>query len=123
MTDKATRMETLCLNELVRYLKDEGHEIIATWKVRKQGGKFARFQGGNDFLDAWDVAVLSSDRHIQKTLYLVQVKSRFSRKELKRLSKRAFGSRCYMAVYPDKNGRTPRDYIRRIGHFYYIKVD
>ena len=111
---KGSRMEKLCLEELSTWIRQGDGEIKATWKVKRGGGKFARFQGGNDFLDGYDIAILDNNNN----LFLVQVKSKYSNAELFRLKKIVPNcSVCYLAVY-----NTPGRWDIKLPHFWLVKV-
>ena len=114
-SQKGSRMEKLCLEELNTWISQGDGGVIATWKVKRGGGTFARFQGGNDFLDGYDIALLTN----QNVLILVQVKSKYGNAEIQRLRKIVpNGSLCYLAVY----SKSPKHYDIKLPHFYLVKV-
>lgn len=108
---KGNRMERLLLAELQEYIKNNGDKVIAAWKTNR-----SHFSA-NDLYTAWDCAILSMDKNLIRTQWLVQVKSIYSSEELTRLREFIYGN-CYLAVY----GREPKEYTIKLKHFWLILV-
>lgn len=113
---KGSRMEALCLKELIELFSENTHtEKIVAWHTHRDRS------GGNDFLDAWDLALLNRDvRTWLNYLTLVQVKDLYSNKDMKYLGERKpYAIQAYFAVY----AREPRHYAFKTEHFWFIEVE